>query len=140
MDQSCIFCSIINHENSAHIVYENAHSIAFLDTNPSAEGHTLVIHKKHGQTILDYREDELKEVLITVQKVLRALEFVCKTKTFTIGINHGEISGIHHMHIHIIPHAKNSYGRIIQSLVRGNINEDLSYIQNKIKKELQKNV
>jgi len=43
----CIFCAIVDGEAPSHRVYEDDHTLAFLDANPLAEGHTLVVPKAH---------------------------------------------------------------------------------------------
>ena len=51
--EDCIFCKIAKKEIKTNIVYEDDNFIAFLDVNPRAEGHTLIIPKKHYKTLLD---------------------------------------------------------------------------------------
>jgi len=48
---SCIFCRIASGEIPCCKVYENTHAIAFLDLNPLAPGHALVIPKVHAETL-----------------------------------------------------------------------------------------
>ena len=49
----CLFCNIINGTLSAYVISTSEYSIAFLDVNPLALGHTLVIPKKHYEKIQD---------------------------------------------------------------------------------------
>jgi histidine triad (HIT) family protein len=51
--QECIFCKIVKKEIPAHIVYEDADFLAFLDIHPQSPGHTLVIPKKHYRWVWD---------------------------------------------------------------------------------------
>ena len=48
---NCIFCKIASGEIPSKKVYEDNHAFAFLDTSPGNVGHTLVIPKKHFETI-----------------------------------------------------------------------------------------
>lgn len=50
---NCIFCSIIAKEIPAHIVYEDAGFLAFLDIRPQSPGHTLVVPKAHYRWVWD---------------------------------------------------------------------------------------
>jgi len=100
---------------------------------PSAPGHTMVILKKHGVTVLDYSQEELGQLFLSVQKVTRALTASYKTDVFTIGINHGEEAGVHHLHIHIIPRFPDDRGGVIQSIVNKEGKEGLTDVQKKIK-------
>jgi histidine triad (HIT) family protein len=58
-EKSCIFCKIVRRESPASRVYENVRVLAFLDIRPQNDGHTLVIPKKHYETIYDLPEDEI---------------------------------------------------------------------------------
>ncbi|MEO8659465.1 MAG: HIT domain-containing protein, partial [Bryobacteraceae bacterium] len=49
----CVFCRIVAGEIPAHIVYEDEHTMAFLDATPVFHGHTLVVPKRHVDTLLD---------------------------------------------------------------------------------------
>lgn len=108
-------------------------TLAFLDTHPSAPGHTLVIIRRHGKTIMDYSTEELAQLMETVQKVATALTRAFATDMLTIGVNHGELSGVGHLHVHIIPRTARDNGGIVQSLVRVHSGEKLDTIQHKIK-------
>ncbi len=46
-NQKCVFCDIVAGTTLAHIVHEDALSLALLDINPLAEGHCLIIPKRH---------------------------------------------------------------------------------------------
>lgn len=49
----CIFCKIVKGEIPSHKVYENESFLAFLDINPKAPGHTLIIPKEHYRWVWD---------------------------------------------------------------------------------------
>jgi histidine triad (HIT) family protein len=134
----CIFCSISEKHTPSYLFFEDEKTIAFLDYQPSVEGHSLVILKKHGETLLDYTEDEVSHLWKTVREVLPSLEHTLHTNIFTIGINHNEPGGIHHLHVHIIPRYQNDNGGIIQTIVKSRIIDDLSVVQKKIKGYIHK--
>ncbi len=128
----CIFCRIAQKKEPGFIVYDDTVTQAFLDIHPSAPGHTLVILKKHSETILHYTPKEITALWSTVQKMAYSLEQTFKTASLTIGINHGEVAGVHHMHIHLIPRFPDDRGGIIQSIVSNQPKESLKTIQEKI--------
>ena len=134
---NCIFCKIINNEVPSYTVYEDDKTRAFLDIFPSAPGHVMVILKKHGDTVLDYASRELSDLMTTTQKVVGALERVYDTKTLTIGINHGEPSGVPHLHIHIIPRTPADAGGVIQSIVKREGKDTIQKECEKIKIEIK---
>jgi len=49
----CPFCAIVAGTAPAHRLYEDAHTLAFLDRAPLTRGHALVIPKQHARTLLD---------------------------------------------------------------------------------------
>lgn len=133
---NCLFCKIVANESPSYTVYEDEYTRAFLDIYPSVSGHTVVILKKHSWTILDYTPEELSYLMGTVQKVVAALTALYKTEVFTLGINHKEEQGVHHLHIHILPRFPDDGGGVIQSIVENNVKEPLTEIAEKIKKEI----
>lgn len=100
----------------SHKVYEDNNTIAFLDIFGATDGHTMVIPKKHGDTIHAFSQDELGAVMAAVEKVATAIEKTYNTDILSIGINHGEPQGVRHLHVHIMPRFENDGGGIIQSL------------------------
>jgi histidine triad (HIT) family protein len=132
----CIFCKIIANHVSSYTVFENDETRAFLDIMPSAPGHTVVTAKRHADKIFDYTKKELGEVMQTVSLVASGLEKTFNTKILSIGINHGEPSGVRHLHVHIIPRSPNDHGGVMQSLVVIALNETLEEIQERIIKQI----
>ena len=131
--RECIFCNIIGKKVPGYFVLEEKNYIAILDLFGSAPGHTMVIPRKHGYSILDYSEKELGELMVGVQKVAKKIEKALKTDALTIGINHFEEKGVPHLHIHLIPRYKDDGGKVIQNLTKAEINEDMEKIAEKIR-------
>ena len=73
----CIFCKIITGDIPPKTIYEDDHTLAFLDVRPMNKGHTLVIPKKHYDMIFDVPEDVLHHVMSTVKKVAAAVDQIC---------------------------------------------------------------
>ncbi len=131
----CLFCKIAKKEKEAQIVYEDAKTMAFLDINQRAPGHTMVISKVHSENILDLPDSELKPVFLTVKKVITKLNSALKPHGFTIAINHGKAAGqvIDHLHIHLLPRFADDGGGSIHSVVNNPSNETLIDLAEKIK-------
>lgn len=115
----CIFCKIINKEIPAEIIYEDADAVAFLDIHPKAPGHTMILPKGHAENILDLPEEKIEAVFKAVKKVTAMLNKSLAPDGFTIGINHGKVSGqtVEHLHIHIIPRWYNDNGGSVNDVV-----------------------
>ncbi|MBI5159690.1 HIT family protein [Candidatus Micrarchaeota archaeon] len=105
----CIFCKIIKKEIPANIVFENEHALSFLDINPANKGHALIIPKKHAETTLDLNEKELKELVVVVLKVAKAVKKTTGSQAFNIIQNDGKLAGqlVMHAHFHIVPRFEN---------------------------------
>jgi histidine triad (HIT) family protein len=131
--ESCIFCKLVNNEIPSLRVYEDDNTIAFMELNPSAPGHVMVILKKHGNNILEYSQKELGILMGSVQKVTEKIEKALQPDSLTIGINHKERRGVPHLHVHLIPRWENDKGGIIQSVVRNKPKEKREVIAEKIK-------
>lgn len=103
--ENCIFCKIIAKEIPAHIVYEDADFLAFLDINPQSPGHTLVIPKKHFRWVWD--TPNVGTYFEIVAKIALAQQ-----KAFGIEAIHSKIVGeeVPHAHIWIFPDPASALG------------------------------
>jgi len=103
--EDCIFCNIIERHAPADIVYEDRHSIAFLDIYPLNQGHTLVISKKHYATLDEMPPDEVGLLFATVAKVMKAVREAVGADGINIGQSNGKAASqdVFHVHVHIIP-------------------------------------
>ncbi len=131
----CIFCKIIKGEMPSYKVFENEHVIAFLDIFPSVTGHMMVIHKKHGTSVLDYSQDELGELMEGVKIMSGKIQKTFHSDSITIGINHLEKRGVPHLHVHLIPRFDNDNGGVIQSVVNAKPKEDFASVVEQLTKE-----
>lgn len=102
---NCVFCKILNNEIPSHRVYEDAHTLAFLDIFPFAKGHTLVIPRVHVATLADLPQDELARLIAGVQRVGSLVMRGMGCDGFNVMQNNGAAAGqtIPHVHFHIIP-------------------------------------
>ena len=97
---SSIFTKIINGEIPSYKIAENDKFYAFLDINPLAKGHTLVIPKQEIDYIFDINDDLLSEMFVFAKKIAKAIEksILCERIGVTvIGLE------VPHAHIHLIP-------------------------------------
>ncbi len=134
---TCIFCKLIAKQIPSYIVYEDEHTVAFIDIFGATDGHVMVIHRRHEETMLGYQDTEIKQVFVTVKNMSRALEKAFDTKILSIGINHGEPKGVSHMHVHIMPRFEGDGGGIIQSLPNKKLSDrDFGKIVEKIKEKI----
>lgn len=103
--QDCVFCKIVAGDIPCAKVYENGSVLAFLDIAPAAQGHMLVVPKKHYATLLDLPPDEAEALMEGLRKSGGALRAVCKAEGFNCLQNNFPAAGqvVPHLHWHVIP-------------------------------------
>jgi histidine triad (HIT) family protein len=131
----CIFCKIASKEIKGETIYEDGHAFAILDIMPRTTGHTMVIPKVHAPTILDLPDEEIGPVFEAVKKVTARLKEILNPDGFTIGINHGDVSGqtVKHLHIHVMPRWNGDKGASIHSVVNNPGSEELSALSARLR-------
>jgi histidine triad (HIT) family protein len=101
----CIFCRIVDGEIPSYTVYEDHDTLAFLDANPLARGHTLVIPKAHHQHLQDLPVELAGALGETLARVAGAVETAVDAPASTVAYNNGEAAGqeVPHVHAHVVP-------------------------------------
>ncbi|MBN2172705.1 MAG: HIT family protein [Bacteroidales bacterium] len=95
-----IFSKIVNKEIPSYKVAENDRFYAFLDINPLAKGHTLVIPKKEIDYLFDLDEKTYNELFVFTRKVAMAIERAIdcvRLGMIVYGLD------VPHAHIHLVP-------------------------------------
>lgn len=95
-----IFSKIVAGEIPSYKVAEDERFYAFLDINPFAKGHTLVIPKREVDYFFDLEDEEIAAMQIFTKKVALAIKKVCpcvKVGQLVMGLE------VPHAHIHLIP-------------------------------------
>lgn len=95
-----IFSKIVKGEIPCHRLAENEDFLAFLDVNPLAKGHGLVIPKKEVDYIFDLEDDILGRMHVFSKKVAKGIEEVIPCKRIGVVVLGLEVP---HAHIHLIP-------------------------------------
>lgn len=115
MIDDCIFCKIVNGEVNSQLVGESEKFLAILDAHPCVEGHTLIISKKHFETILDVPNNFGSEFLGFVKKISLNLMEKYNADGFNILGNSFKSAGqiVNHFHFHIIPRKKGDGFKVI---------------------------
>ena len=103
----CLFCKIINGDIPSYKVYENEYVFAFLDINPDADGHTLIIPKKHYKDIEDIDETTLLEIFKAAKTIKKLLEEKLNCDGITLMQNNGDVQEVKHFHLHVKPYYNN---------------------------------
>lgn len=106
---TCVFCSIVNHEIPTWVIYQDQEVICFLPNPPEVYGHTLIAPKQHIVDIYTAPES----VLASMMAVSKKLAVHYKTQISASGINLLHASGVSaqqsvfHFHLHLFPRFDN---------------------------------
>ncbi|MBI9015655.1 MAG: HIT family protein [Phycisphaerae bacterium] len=105
MMTDCIFCKIIAGNIPCAKIYEDDATLAFLDIGPCSDGHTLVIPKKHYETLDQCDPETMAAVGETLTNVALALVNALDIHGYNVVCNNGSQAGqeVPHLHFHIIP-------------------------------------
>ena len=97
---STIFTRIVNGEIPSYKVAESDKFYAFLDINPLAQGHTLVIPKQETDYIFDIEDKEYQELFLFAKRVAAAIKKAIPCKRVGVAVLGMEVP---HAHIHLVP-------------------------------------
>jgi len=95
-----IFSKIIAGEIPSYKVYEDDKFFAFLDINPLAKGHTLLIPKIEVDYIFDLEDNLLSEMMVVAKKIAKAIEKAIPCQRIGVAVIGLEVP---HCHIHLSP-------------------------------------
>ena len=109
MSEECIFCKMAKEENSSEkVIWGNDNFFSIPDRNPLADGHSLVISKKHFLNILDMPSTLGGELLDCIKNTAIKIMKEKNVDGFNVINNNFESAGqiVNHVHFHIIPRKK----------------------------------
>ena len=102
----CLFCRIVSREVNAAIVYEDEISLAFLDHRPLFHGHTLVVPKKHFETLHDLPAQLVGPFFQNVQLLSGAVRRAMNAEGTFVAMNNTVSQSVPHLHVHVVPRKK----------------------------------
>jgi len=119
MSDRTIFERIIDGEIPAAIVAETDEAVAFLDANPLARGHTLVVPRDPHERLRETPPETARAVFDLVRTVAPAVEDAVGAEATTVGINDGTAAGqeIPHVHVHVVPRFEGDGGGSVHSIM-----------------------
>jgi histidine triad (HIT) family protein len=101
----CIFCGIVAGTMPAERVYEDEHTVAFLDIAPACDGHILVIPRAHSDDIHTTDPANLAAVAATVQLMAGRVSGALGAEGVSVVQSNGRAAGqtVFHYHVHVLP-------------------------------------
>ena len=103
MSNPCVFCEILHGAIPAHIVFEDDHSLAFLDQRPLFPGHCLLVPREHHETLQTLPGELIAPIFLNAQLLARAVEKAMGAEGIFVGINNRVSQSVPHLHVHIVP-------------------------------------
>jgi histidine triad (HIT) family protein len=103
--ETCVFCKIVARQIPANVVYEDEHTIAFMDIGAVNPGHMLVACKPHVENVFGLDDALAAAVMRTTARVARALKGAFAPE----GVNLFQANGaaaeqtVFHFHVHVLP-------------------------------------
>lgn len=100
---TCEFCRLVAEQNG--FLSHNQSAVALFDRFPVNPGHTLIIPKRHTDSVFDLSASEWADIRELLLDVKRQLESRFHPAGYNIGVNYGRAAGqtIFHVHVHLIP-------------------------------------
>lgn len=101
----CIFCRIAAGEAPSRTVYRTDDVVAFLDANPLAPGHTLVVPAEHHERLEDLSAALAGELFDAVHHLVGPVGTAVDADGSTVAVNNGPAAGqeVPHIHCHLVP-------------------------------------
>lgn len=130
MTEDSIFTKIIKGEIPCHKLYEDEHTLAFLDIHPVQPGHTLVIPKKQVEFVWDIDQADYLQLMKTVQKVARRLK-----QELPVAYIGSQVVGVDvpHAHVHLIPFSTTEEFRVVPDMTAEPDHEQLAAMAEKLR-------
>lgn len=101
----CIFCRIAAKEVPSSVVYEDEHTLAFMDIGQVNPGHVLVAVKRHADNIFALDETQAAAVFRAAARVARAIRDAFEPQGLSVYQANGRAAGqtVFHLHLHLVP-------------------------------------
>jgi histidine triad (HIT) family protein len=117
----CVFCRIRDGAIPSTAVWEDERTLCFMDINPLAAGHCLVVTKRHAPTLWDADPEDLAAAMATAQRVARALREALRPDGLNLLQANGAAAfqSVPHFHLHLIPRWANDGKGFDWALVPG---------------------
>ena len=104
-DRNNIFAKILRGEIPCAKVFEDEHTLAFMDVMPQSDGHTLIVPKAEAENIFELPADKLHALINTTQRIATAAKQAFNADGITVMQFNGEAAGqtVFHIHFHVVP-------------------------------------
>ncbi len=101
----CTFCGIVEGTVPAQVIYADDRTVAFLDTAPASDGHTLVVPKQHAADLFSISPDDAAAVMRTAKLMACRIDEKLAPDGLTV-VQTNRSAGwqdVFHLHLHLVP-------------------------------------
>jgi histidine triad (HIT) family protein len=102
-DPNCRFCQIVAGDESAHLVFEDELTIAFLDNRPLFPGHSLLVPRDHHETLGDLPPELIEPLFANARLLSLAVPKAMRKPGAFVALNNVVSQSVPHLHVHIVP-------------------------------------
>jgi histidine triad (HIT) family protein len=104
-DPGNVFARILRGELPCAKICEDAHTLAFMDIMPSAQGHSLVIPREPAETLFDLSPSAASHLMVAARRVAGAVKRTLACPGVMLVQLNGSAAGqsVPHVHLHIVP-------------------------------------
>jgi histidine triad (HIT) family protein len=136
---NCVFCRIMKKEIPASVVYEDEHTLAFMDLGQVNPGHVLVALKAHAENIYALEDAQAAAVFRSAAHVARAIRAAFNPPGLSVYQANGAPAGqtVFHLHVHLVPRHDGD-GMALSWPVKNPPRERLEATAEKIRKEIDR--
>ena len=103
MSGDCLFCRIVAGEESAHVVFEDEATIAFLDNRPLFPGHSLLVPREHHEAIWDLPPALVEPLFANARMLAAAVREAMQAQGAFVALNNVVSQSVPHLHVHVVP-------------------------------------
>ena len=133
----CIFCKIVAGDIPCFKIFESDAVLSFMDINPLADGHALVIPKVHSKNVFETSDADLAHCIQAAKRVAQAVEDVLSPDGINLTQANGKGAGqsVFHFHFHILPRRRNDAAKMNWGIVAGDM-ERIGAVAEKLRAKL----
>jgi histidine triad (HIT) family protein len=112
----CVFCKVISKQTNTKFVYEDEEVVVFLDVNPIAEGHSLVVPKRHFVDLTDVNPKILGKTTQIAQRLSQKMQSELGADGVNLFVASGEAAEqtVFHFHLHVIPRKTDDHPKLAE--------------------------
>jgi histidine triad (HIT) family protein len=103
---TCLFCRIVAGEVPSYGVLDSPDVVAFLDSRPVFKGHTLVVPRRHLETLTDLPADLVPPFFGALQRLAAAMVTGLGAQGSFVAMNNVVSQSVPHLHGHVVPRTK----------------------------------